>query len=328
MAKIGLEISRTTRATVCEGDWDGRKSVAIKRINDKDKAHNEAIKYKEYDKGLNVVRLHYEDVREDHSDLILEKADCTLTELMNSYFWGRFPETNTEVSSKKLDFLRKIRDEKLLGDGKPCASLKIIKDIVNAVGYLQWKGELHYNIEPDNVFIFYEAGALRAKLSLSQDGTVGWRAPKPKNHPSQENLMFGLGLVVYYCITGGKHAFGDIDSPAQCQKNIDSNKLQLGVLSEESRDMITHLLKPIATDRLDIPSVLCHPFFWDIKKKSSLNTELNIKLRSATQSHQIYALNKEKKIGDLTTNGISASLRNIRNFSKRETQTIRHLFMI
>lgn len=66
--------------------------------------------------------------------------------------------------------------------------------------------------------------------------------------------MFGLGLVIYFCVSQGRHPFEEISSLDTCQGNIDRRTTSLSKslltksllnknISAEAKDLVTHLLK-------------------------------------------------------------------------------------
>jgi serine/threonine-protein kinase/endoribonuclease IRE1 len=102
----------------------------------------------------------------------------------------------------------------------------------------------HGNINPWNIMIFegpLKSWPLCAKLSNisshstsvlrnPQTGTSGWKSQEEliENKDVDERAdLFALGLVVYFCITGGLHPFGDLTNPTNCDTEITKNALNL-----------------------------------------------------------------------------------------------------
>ena len=77
-------------------------------------------------------------------------------------------------------------------------------------------------------------------------GTSGWQAPEvldPNKKPRQTRAMdlFSLGCVLFFCITGGRHPFGD---HLERDKNILDNKRDLFLIKDipEADHIISRLL--------------------------------------------------------------------------------------
>lgn len=82
--------------------------------------------------------------------------------------------------------------------------------------------------------------------SLTGCGSLGWQSPKQLLHGHQTRAMdiFNLGLVLFFCITCGRHLFG------KCRErdiNIENNKKDLSLVEfiPEAHDLISHLLSGI-----------------------------------------------------------------------------------
>jgi serine/threonine protein kinase len=78
--------------------------------------------------------------------------------------------------------------------------------------------------------------------------------------------IFAAGLIFYYVLSGGKHAFG---SRIMRESNISTGKLELDTsfLSVEAENLIKEMLRKRAKDRPTAKQILAHPFFWDSEKR-------------------------------------------------------------
>lgn len=78
--------------------------------------------------------------------------------------------------------------------------------------------------------------------------------------------IFAAGLIFYYVLSGGKHAFG---SRMLRESNISTGKLEINTsfLNFEAENLIKEMLKKRAKDRPTAKQILSHPFFWDSEKR-------------------------------------------------------------
>lgn len=76
-------------------------------------------------------------------------------------------------------------------------------------------------------------------------GSSGWQAPEQLLHGRQTRAvdLFSLGCVLFFCITGGRHPFGD---RLWRDVNVVKNKMDLFLLEDipEAIDLISRLLNP------------------------------------------------------------------------------------
>lgn len=81
-------------------------------------------------------------------------------------------------------------------------------------------------------------------------GSSGWQAPELLLHGRQTRAvdLFSLGCVLYFCITGGRHPFGN---RLERDLNIVKNKVDLFLVEHipEAVDLLVQLLDPIAEMR-------------------------------------------------------------------------------
>lgn len=76
-------------------------------------------------------------------------------------------------------------------------------------------------------------------------GSSGWQAPEQLLHGRQTRAvdLFSLGCILFSCITGGRHPFGD---PLERDVNIVKNKPDLFLVEfiPEALDLFARLLDP------------------------------------------------------------------------------------
>ncbi|KAK6939196.1 KEN domain [Dillenia turbinata] len=284
---------------VLEGIYDGRP-VAVKRLV---QTHHE-VALKEIqnliasDQHPNIIRWYGVEHDADFIYLSLERCTCSLNDLI-------FLCADTSLSSMankdvgsdlmdenqlQLDSLMEIKGDLELwkANGFPSLQLlKLMRDLVCGLAHLHELGIIHRDLKPQNVLIVKER-SLCAKLSdmgiskrLSGDnasltqhatgcGSSGWQAPEQLLNGRQTRAidLFSLGCVLYFCITGGRHPFGD---RFERDMNIVNNQKDLYLVEDipEAVELLSSLLNPNPDMRPTALDVLCHPFFWDAEMRLS-----------------------------------------------------------
>lgn len=76
-------------------------------------------------------------------------------------------------------------------------------------------------------------------------GSSGWQAPEQLLHRRQTRAvdLFSLGCVLFFCVTGGKHPYGD---NIERDVNIVNDRKDLFLVESmpEAVDLFSHLLHP------------------------------------------------------------------------------------
>ncbi len=98
--------------------------------------------------------------------------------------------------------------------------LKILKDIVRAIGILSEKGILHLDIKPTNIFVDENGNGKLGDFSIAceittfkekpfQAGTSKYFSPEvyEKTGYSGKEDMYSLGISMYYILSGGKYPY-------------------------------------------------------------------------------------------------------------------------
>ncbi|KAL7192822.1 hypothetical protein ACSBR2_024607 [Camellia fascicularis] len=295
-----VEIAKGSNGTiVLEGIYEGRP-VAVKRLV---KTHHD-VAFKEIqnliasDRHPNIVRWYGVESDQDFVYLALERCACSLGDLIEMYSETSEIPTFTEdqpteamIEYKvRLDSMRSImQDVKLWkANGYPSPMLlKLMRDVVSGLVHLHELGIIHRDLKPQNVLIIKER-SLCAKLSdmgiskhLVGDvsslghhatgyGSAGWQASEQLLQGRQTRAvdMFSLGCVLFYCITGGRHPFGD---RFERDINIVKNKADLFLVEyiPEAVDLISRLLDPNAELRPKALEVFHHPLFWNSEMRLS-----------------------------------------------------------
>ncbi|XP_057958647.1 serine/threonine-protein kinase/endoribonuclease IRE1a isoform X3 [Malania oleifera] len=314
------EIAKGSNGTVVlEGVYEGRP-VAIKRLV---RAHHD-VAFKEIqnliasDQHPNIVRWYGVEFDQDFVYLSLERCTCNLNDLIQAYSDSSQNSVLTEDHRTKamieykvqLDSVKDITGDIKLwkSNGYPSPLLlKLMRDVVSGLVHLHELGIIHRDLKPQNVLISKER-SLCAKLSdmgiskrlpqdmssfshhATGDGSSGWQAPEQLRRRRQTRAvdMFSLGSVLFFCITGGRHPFGD---RVERDYNILNNKVDLFLVEyiPEAMDLFYGLLDPNPKVRPKAMEVLRHPLFWSSEVRLSFlrDTSDRIELEDREASSDI-----------------------------------------
>lgn len=154
-------------------------------------------------------------------------------------------------------------------------SVELVRGVLESVAAVQSTG-VSPVIDPDSlVFDGTPTGPMGKVLgwhpllapSESRESAM-WRARADEDRESESRAVFEAGLLVFYLLTGGLHAFGR--SEAECVENMDNNKpvylLALRALPD-GLDLVSHMLQGKAEQRPSLGQALDHPFFWTASTK-------------------------------------------------------------
>lgn len=294
------EIAKGSNGTiVLEGIYDGRP-VAVKRLV---QTHHE-VAVKEIqnliasDQHPNIVRWYGVEYDQDFVYLALERCTCSLYEFTSSFssscqkqFSGDDQDAGC-LTDCTVKFQWKSGDKEDFPlwkpNGYPSAHLlKLMRDMVHGLAHLHELGIVHRDLKPQNVLIVKER-SISAKISdmgiskhLAGDmsaltknstgsGSSGWQAPEQLRDERQTRAvdLFSLGCVLFFCITGGKHPYGD---SLERDVNIVNNQKDLFLIENipEAADLISALLHPKPELRPKAVEILHHPFFWNSEMRLS-----------------------------------------------------------
>ncbi|XP_041018882.1 serine/threonine-protein kinase/endoribonuclease IRE1a isoform X2 [Juglans microcarpa x Juglans regia] len=294
------EIAKGSNGTIIlEGIYEGRP-VAVKRLVH---AHND-VAFKEIqnliasDYHPNIVRWYGVEYDQDFVYLSLERCTCSLDDLIQVYTdYSQYPAFNEKQATRAMiDYKARLESMKnrmsginlWKANGHPSPLLlKMMRDVVSGLVHLHELGIIHRDLKPQNVLIIKER-SLCAKLSdmgiskrlvgdmssLSHQatgcGSSGWQAPEQLLHGRQTRAvdLFSLGCILFFCITGGRHPFGE---RLERDINIVKNQMDLFLVQNipEGVDLIFRLLSPDPELRPRASEVLHHPLFWSSETRLS-----------------------------------------------------------
>ncbi|CAK7355575.1 unnamed protein product [Dovyalis caffra] len=294
------EIAKGSNGTiVLEGVYEGRP-VAVKRLvrTHHDVALKEIQNLIASDRHPNIVRWYGVEYDKDFVYLSLERCTCSLDDLIQTYSDSSLNPVYVKDQASKAAIEYKLRLDSVKGvmqdlnlwkaTGHPSPLLlTLMRDMVSGLVHLHELGIIHRDLKPQNVLIVKER-SLCAKLSdmgiskrLLGDmsslgyhatgcGSSGWQAPEQLLHGRQTRAvdLYSLGCVLFYCITGGIHPFGD---HLERDVNIVKNQKDLFLVEyiPEAEDLISRLLNPDPELRPKALEVLHHPMLWNSELRLS-----------------------------------------------------------
>ncbi|KAJ0815469.1 putative protein kinase IRE1 family [Helianthus annuus] len=273
-------IAKGSNGTVVfKGSYD-RHMVAVKRLvkTHHDVASREIQSLKATDQHENIVRW-YDTTRDrDFIYISLEPCDCSLYDLILN----------------QMGYLESFRLMK--PNGYPSSILLILmREICAGLVHLHELQIIHRDLKPHNVlivrgkpprvkladmgiskFLVGDASSLGSHATAS--GTSGWRPREQmgkgkqileEQHQTPAMDMFSLGCVLFFCVTSGKHPFGD--EPDKRDRNVIKNKVNLSLVEHipEAWDLCSRLLNCEPKLRPKASEVLLHPLFWNSEKRMS-----------------------------------------------------------
>lgn len=284
---------------VFRGTFDGRP-VAVKRLLAEfySLADHEIGLLQTHDMHPNVIRYFYREQQERFILLALELAQCSLHEFIG----GSDASNSRSTGSSEVSLV--AASKQILPDdlnSKTIDKIELLKQIMFGLEFLHERSLIHRDLKPQNILLqlngtgkcprvlISDFGLSRKLVEMESSfhatakaaGTLGWRAPEiifnEESVKFQESPtgplkigksvdIFAAGLIFYYVLSEGEHAFGP---RLVRESNISIGKLQVDstILSAEADDIIRWMLAKKAKDRPVARQVLAHPFFWDSERR-------------------------------------------------------------
>ncbi|KAM7513975.1 hypothetical protein LguiA_003558 [Lonicera macranthoides] len=359
------EIAKGSNGTIIlEGIYDGRP-VAVKRLvqTHHDVALKEIQNLIASDQHPNIIRWYGVEYDQDFVYLALERCTCNLHGWILSYSdssqnqvinKAQAADSLSGYSIPLQHIVENNKDFELWkGNGYPSPQLlKLMRDIVCGLAHLHELGIIHRDLKPQNVLIIRERSVC-AKISdmgiskhLAGDmssltkhttgyGTSGWQAPEQLLHERQTRALdlFSLGCVLFFCITGGKHPFGD---SFERDVNIVNNRKDLFLIENipESVDLISHLLDRHPESRPKAADVLHHPLFWSSEMRLSFLRDASDRVELEDRESESELLKALESIGMVALDGKwdekleSAFINDIGRYRRYKYDSVRDLLRV
>ncbi|KAM6574530.1 hypothetical protein CsatA_022857 [Cannabis sativa] len=359
------EIAKGSNGTVVlEGIYDSRP-VAVKRLvqTHHDVALKEIQNLIASDQHPNVVRWYGVEYDQDFVYLSLERCMCSLNDLI--YICSKTFQSQVIANDQDLELVdeytlnlysiqKKNKDVELWkANGFPSLQLlKLLRDVVSGIVHLHELGIIHRDLKPQNVLINKDR-FLTAKLSdmgiskrlpgdqssitqhATGNGSSGWQAPEQLLHKRQTRAvdLFSLGCVLFFCVTGGKHPYGD---NIERDVNIVNDRKDLFLVENmpEAMDLFIRLLDPNPDLRPKAMDVLHHPFFWSSEMRLSFLRDASDRVELEDRENESELLNALESTAAVALNGKwdekleAAFINNIGRYRRYKYGSVRDLLRV
>ncbi|EOA19936.1 hypothetical protein CARUB_v10000187mg [Capsella rubella] len=352
------EIAKGSNGTVVlEGTYEGRL-VAVKRLvqTHHDVAQKEILNLMASDKHPNIVRWYGVDQDEHFIYISLERCACSLNDLVHaSSGLLEIPTASSSIHSTQIiPIIENGKGVELWKEnGHPSpVLLKLMRDIIAGLVHLHDIGIVHRDLKPQNVLIVKNS-SLCAKLSdmgiskhLPADnsaltrnstgsGSSGWQAPEQLRNERQTRAvdLFSLGCVLFFCMTAGKHPYGD---NYERDINVLNDRKDLFLIESlpEAVHLLSGLLHADPNLRPRAEAVLHHPLFWNADMRLSFLRDASDRVELENREEGSQLLAALESTAAVTLNGRwdekldSIFLDNIGRYRRYKFDSIRDLLRV
>mgnify|MGYP001032617077 FL=1 len=262
--------------TVFEGTFQQRP-VAVKRMlkNYIQEAKQEIQILLKADGHPNVVNFYAWEEDSTFVYIAFEKCCGTLSDFVEHFSMGK---------KKRKKFLAQFQH--------PPHKLNLLKGAALGLAYIHSLNIVHRDIKPMNILIDFQGNAKIADMAsgktLKTDqssfgtkayGSLGWQSPEVLLGLRRTKAVdvFSLGCTFYYCLTNGKHPFGE---RIQRETNILNRNSDLSKVNSEAKHLIGQMIQFESHLRPPATYIAKHPLFWSYEKKLNFMLELSDKLET------------------------------------------------
>ncbi|CAN8070102.1 unnamed protein product, partial [Agarophyton chilense] len=150
---------------------------------------------------------------------------------------------------------------------------RYVASLASAIRYCHSKGVIHRDLKPENILLDaannakiadfgWSVHAVRAARRDTMCGTLDFLAPEMCEFRQYDCTVdqWSLGVLLYEMLYG-KPPFEEVEGwhTKQRIKSVDLHFPKASV-SEEAKHLIRCLLRKVASERLSLPRLLCHPW--------------------------------------------------------------------
>ncbi|KAJ3249947.1 hypothetical protein HDU77_007261 [Chytriomyces hyalinus] len=170
-----------------------------------------------------------------------------------------------------------------MDDGE-AATRKLFREIVMAVGYCHEKNFVHRDLKLENVLLTKELTVKVIDFGFTRPfkeqhlldtycGSVAYAAPEMilgKKYSGPQADIWSLGVILYTLLCGSL-PFDDDNESIVHQKISELDYELPDYLHEDSKSLISQILKINPTDRISVQDILLHPWFTHFREPSNAN---------------------------------------------------------
>ena len=287
---------------VYDGILDSRK-VAVKRMLKQlvDLAQQEIKMLIDSDEHPNIVRCFALEEDGEFLYLALERCDMSLNDAIEA---RRSHNDGGNVQS--------------VGGDQPVEldEYRVARDIAEGVNAVHSRGIVHRDLKPHNVLLNASGRAKLSDMGLSKKlvdnqasfetlgagGSPGWQAPEQLIARTGGNArltasvdIFSSGMLIYYCLTGGKHPYGEsFDRDGAIMKDAKNLVPIEGMPC--ALNLISAMLSKDVENRPTSEEVLEHPMWWSAHQRLAFLTDFSDRIevlnraKHTSQHHELESL--------------------------------------